>query len=193
MIIHSITGSGRIDKWRPGALDKQGKLIYNEYNIIMVINKMSTLETFTTSLKQAGMRLTPQRIAICRLLGGSGEHPTAAGIHRQLQAQYPSLSLMTVYNTLNTLVDLGVVNMLGYAGDDNVHYDADTSPHINLACISCHRILDIPCESIADLKREVGRSSGFKVQGARVLFYGLCPKCQGANVKNQNSTPRRKS
>ena len=55
----------------------------------MITNKISPLETFTSSLKQAGMRLTPQRIAICRLLGGTREHPTAAGIHRQLQAQYP--------------------------------------------------------------------------------------------------------
>ena len=99
---------------------------------------------------------------------------------------------MTVYNTLNTLVELGVLNRLGYAGDDNVHYDADTSPHINLACVSCQRILDIPSARIADLKEEVGRSSGFKVLGARVLYYGLCPKCQRANVKSQNSYPRRK-
>jgi Fur family transcriptional regulator, peroxide stress response regulator len=144
---------------------------------------MIPLETFTTTLKEAGMRLTPQRIAICRLLSESRDHPTASKIHQQLQAQYPSLSLMTVYNTLNTLVHLGVVNVLGHAGDDNVHYDGDTSPHINLACVSCHQIVDIPSASIADLNGEVSANSGFKVLGARVLYYGLCPKCQKSTVQ----------
>lgn len=141
---------------------------------------MPKLESFTSALKEAGLRLTPQRIAICKLLSESREHPTAARIHQALQAEYPSLSLMTVYNTLNTLVDLGVVNALGHAGDGNVHYDGDTSPHINLACISCHCIVDVPSPRLADLDAEVGSTSGYKLLGARLVYYGLCPNCQGS-------------
>ena len=139
---------------------------------------MSKLESFTSALKEAGLRLTPQRIAICKLLSESREHPTAARIHQALQAEYPSLSLMTVYNTLNTLVDLGVVNALGHAGDGNVHYDGDTSPHINLACVSCHCIVDVPSPRLADLDAEVSSDTGYKLLGARLMYYGLCPKCQ---------------
>lgn len=53
------------------------------------------------------------------------------------------LRLMTIYIMLNTLADLGLINVLGHAGDDNVHYDVDTKPHVNLACIACHTIVDI--------------------------------------------------
>ena len=143
---------------------------------------MATLEHLTSTLKKAGMRLTPQRISICKLLSETNVHPTAAMIYQQIRVQYPSLSLMTVYNTLNRLVDLGAVNALGSVGDDNVHYDGNTSPHINLACISCHKIIDIASWKVADLDGEVSRASGFKLFGARMMFYGLCPDCQKSIV-----------
>ncbi len=140
---------------------------------------MSNLPTLTSALQQAGMRLTPQRMAICKLLTESREHPTAATIYEELHPQFQSLSLATVYNTLEMLVNLGAVNVLGHAGDDHVHYDADLEPHINLACISCHRIVDIPSEHIGHLDSEITQASGYKLLGARVLYYGLCPECQG--------------
>jgi Fur family peroxide stress response transcriptional regulator len=139
---------------------------------------MSTFEYFTSTLKQAGMSLTPQRMAICRLLSGSNAHHTAASIYKQVRTQYPSLSLMTVYNTLNVLVDLGAVTALGDARDDNSHYDGNNSAHINLACISCHTIVDFDSPELAILEGEVSGASGFKVLGARMLYYGLCPACQ---------------
>ena len=139
---------------------------------------MSHVSILSSTLKQAGMRLTPQRLAICELLSETHTHPTAAAIFEQVRTQYPSLSLMTVYNTLNTLVDLGAVNALGNAGDDTIHYDGNTSPHINLACISCKKIEDIDSTKVAELDGEVSSTSGFKVIGASLLYYGLCPECQ---------------
>jgi len=139
---------------------------------------MSNPTTLTTTLQQAGMRITPQRVAICELLANSHEHPTAAMIYDEIKQQFHSLSLATVYNTLETLVSLGAVNVLGSAGDDKVHYDADTEPHVNLACIACSRIIDIPSEHITHLDTEITAASGYKLLGARVLYYGLCPDCQ---------------
>lgn len=139
---------------------------------------MSNLETLTTTLQHAGMRITPQRVAICKLLAESDEHPTAARIFEQVKEQYPSISLATIYNTLDILVSLGAVNVLGHAGDDNVHYDADMDPHVNLACVSCHKIVDIPSEHVTHLDSEITGASGYKLLGARVLYYGLCPPCQ---------------
>lgn len=139
---------------------------------------MSSFETLTNTLQHAGMRLTPQRVAICRLLSDTNEHPTASMIYDELRPRFQSLSLATVYNTLDSLVSLGAVNVLGHAGDDNVHYDADIEPHVNLACISCHRIVDIPSEHVHHLDQEISDASGYKLLGARVLYYGLCPDCQ---------------
>lgn len=139
---------------------------------------MKPTDHLITTIKQAGLRLTPQRMAICRLLSESTEHPTAARIYEDISRDYPSLSLMTVYNTLNKLVELGAVNELGNAGDGNIHYDGMTSPHINLACINCHRIIDVDFPGIADLDEEIVQKSGFKLVGSRMMYYGLCPDCQ---------------
>lgn len=145
----------------------------------MITNKlMNTVSTLTNTLQQAGLRLTPQRVAICKLLMESDQHPTAAMIYSELRPQFSSLSLATVYNTLDTLVSLGAINVLGHAGDDHVHYDPVIEPHANLACVSCHRIMDIPSEHVGHLYNEISQASGYKLLGARVLYYGLCPDCQ---------------
>jgi len=135
-------------------------------------------EHLVLTLRNAGLRLTPQRLAICEYLAGSEAHPTAAMIYEALKPEMPSLSLMTVYNTLNALADLGAIQALGQAGDDTVHYDPDTEPHVNLVCVSCHKIVDLPCKHLAALRREVDAESGYHLVGEQVLFYGLCPDCQ---------------
>lgn len=134
------------------------------------------------ALKQAKLRITPQRAAICELLSNSTEHPTAQMIYDELRGRFPSLSLATVYNTLGELVNLGVINSLGSAGDDAVHFDADVAPHINLACMECHRVIDLPSRHIQQVEQEVADRSGYRLYGARVLYYGLCPDCQRKTI-----------
>jgi Fur family peroxide stress response transcriptional regulator len=85
-------------------------------------------------------------------------------------------------------VQLGVLNALGSAGDDAVHYDADLRPHINLACVSCHRVIDLPSEHIQNMEQEVVRTSGYRLLGVRMLYYGLCPDCQMKNELPNNQS-----
>jgi Fur family transcriptional regulator, peroxide stress response regulator len=133
---------------------------------------------FIETLSRAGLRLTPQRLAVCKQIAQSEEHPTAQMIYAALQPHFPSLSLATVYNTLDTLVELGVVNVLGSFGDGVEHYDGDTRPHVNLACLACSRVIDLPSRNVYGLEQEVIDSSGYEIKGARVLYYGICPQCQ---------------
>jgi Fur family peroxide stress response transcriptional regulator len=146
---------------------------------------MNQADTLSQALREQGLRLTPQRLAICEMLVASDQHPTAQMIYDQLHPQYPSLSLATVYNTLDMLVNLGLVNVLGSAGDDAAHYDADTHPHVNLACTSCHRVIDLPSQHVQALEEEVASNSGYRLLGARVLYYGICPDCQ---LRNQHTS-----
>lgn len=140
---------------------------------------MPAYEKMMQSLKTSGFRLTPQRQAICRLLVESKDHPSAQMIYEKLHPQYPSLSLATVYNTLEALTRIGMVNMLGEVGSgDAVRYDADTEPHVNLACVHCHQIIDIENPHVLEIEHEVASSSGYTLLGARVLYYGVCPSCQ---------------
>jgi Fur family transcriptional regulator, peroxide stress response regulator len=128
-------------------------------------------------LHQAGMRVTPQRIAICDFLTHSEDHPTATDVFTKLKDQYPSLSLTTVYNTLDVLVGVGMVNVLGSIGDNRVHFDANLSPHINLACLQCHKIVDTVSNCVNELDSEISQKSGYQIKGSRILYFGTCPEC----------------
>jgi len=136
------------------------------------------MNRLTEGLKAAGLRLTPQRVAICKILEESKDHPTALMIYHQLLPQFPTLSLATVYKTLNVLKSMGLVHALGDAGDGAEHFDADLTPHINLVCTKCHRVVDFDEARIQEIQRVVEQRSGYVIQGARIVYYGLCPQCR---------------
>ena len=133
--------------------------------------------SLTNGLRKAGLRLTPQRLAICRALINNHGHPTATELHEQLCADFPTLSLATVYTTLNTLLALGLIHHLGDAGDGTVHFDPVTDPHVNLICTSCHQISDLADDTLETVRQHVARRSGYQILGARIVYYGVCPRC----------------
>ena len=134
-------------------------------------------------IRAAGLRLTPQRLLIYQTLLQSKRHPTAQGLFEAVKDETPSLSQATVYNTLQALVNAGLIQEIGEAGDGAVHYDADLTPHVNLVCTRCHRVddfFDVPLDAVAE---QVASQSGYQIQGARTVYYGRCPECQTAVAK----------
>jgi Fe2+ or Zn2+ uptake regulation protein len=87
-----------------------------------------------------------------------------------------------VYNTLQALVSHGLIQEIGEAGDGATHYDGDPTPHINLMCTHCHCVedLNVPLDNVAE---QVIARSGFQIQGMRIAYYGLCPRCQEKSDK----------
>lgn len=144
------------------------------------ITQASPAQPMLAVLKAAGLRLTPQRSAICKALAGDTSHPTAQALHIRLQKDFPSLSLATIYNTLQTLASAGLIQELGEAGDNTAHYDADPSPHVNVICTRCHSIEDYPSTTLKGVAEKVENDLGYELKGARIVYYGLCPKCQRA-------------
>ena len=63
-------------------------------------------------------------------------------------------------------------------GDGSIHYDADASPHVNLISTRCHRVEDFTGVSLARITQRIAQDSGYHLRGARVAYYGLCPRCQ---------------
>lgn len=139
---------------------------------------MKNLWQISRSLQKFGYRLTPQRIAIYNYLVDSRAHPTANQVYDELKKEFPSLSLATVYNTLEMFTKIGFVNELGSIGDGKIHYDANSEPHVNIACVSCHQILDIPSEHVAQLMSEITQAKGYNILGSRIMVYGICSVCQ---------------
>ncbi len=134
------------------------------------------LEEVTRKLRERGYRLTPQRMAIIKAILSSKEHPTAEEIYNQLVGDFPMLSLATVYKTLDVLKDLGLVMEIKVEGAG--YYDSGLIPHPHLICVKCHRIEDLPPETMCLPPEEILLTRGFKPIRVQLEIYGLCSRCQ---------------
>jgi Fur family peroxide stress response transcriptional regulator len=131
-----------------------------------------------TRLREAGHRITPQRMALLEILCASERHPNAGQLHEALKQRFPTTSLATVYKTLSVLKALGEVQELGFSDDDNRYDAASSDPHPHLICIQCREIIDADVAPLNEMAAQVAAASGYRVLSHRVEFYGLCPTCQ---------------
>lgn len=130
------------------------------------------------ALEAAGRRCTRQRLQVYHALAGQDQHPTADEIFRQVQASLPRISLATVYNALEALVDSGLAAKIT-SGDGSARYDARRDHHYHLRCLSSGEVLDLPTtydpELIAKLDPELPdllRRMGFHLTGYRLELVG---------------------
>jgi Fur family peroxide stress response transcriptional regulator len=143
-----------------------------------MVDPQTRFEELVAKLREREYRLTPQRIALLRLLAASNGHPSASQLYEQMKDQFPTTSLATVYKTLNVLKEMDEVLELGFSGDDNRYDGNKPYPHPHLICIRCRKILDPEVSLAQSLIQEVAQSSGYQIVGHRLDFYGLCPDCQ---------------
>lgn len=127
--------------------------------------------------KEAGLKLTPQRMAIFKVLEDNTSHPSADDIYREIKRDFPNTSMATIYNTLESLKELGLIRELTIEADRR-HFDPDASPHHHIICIRCRRIEDIFEElpEMTDLPASVKKR--FKLVGYNVEFFGVCENCK---------------
>ena len=128
-------------------------------------------------LKPLGIRLTPQRLAIAEVVVNSADHPTVRNIFDRVQAFFPYVTIATVYSTLATLEQAGVVRELPFQRQSR--YDANLAPHANLVCVGCGNVVDadVGQETVAELEHIISSDSDFEVSSQRVDFYGWCSGC----------------
>jgi Fur family peroxide stress response transcriptional regulator len=139
---------------------------------------MAKVETFLNALKQAGYRITQQREAICTYLAATDKHPTPYQVFADISLEYPEISRATVYNTLNTLQNLGAIVEINF-GADHAHYDTNAAPHVNLICLRCHQIIDYEGElPFVALQNKLSEETDFQPVAARIDMLGFCPTCQ---------------
>src|SRR4051794_16012215 len=102
----------------------------------------SVVADVLAKLKHAGLKLTPQRMAIVRELAGDCSHPTAQELFERLQPAFPTMSFATVYNTLDALAKLGLVGSLRLGSA--VRFDPNTTLHHHAVCDACGAVVDLP-------------------------------------------------
>jgi Fur family ferric uptake transcriptional regulator len=129
-------------------------------------------------LRAAGKRITPQRRLVLRILSEAGEHLDATEIYERGRRQDARLSLSTVYRTLGTLKESGLVREL-HLDDEHHHYELDDrKEHWHLVCLSCGRVIEVAGEALIQVARALGASHGFEIAGAEVELTGYCADCR---------------
>ena len=129
----------------------------------------------TEKYRNVGLKLTPQRLAILNYLEGNKEHPSAEDVYKAVSKQFPTMSLATVYNTLESLKRRGMIQELTM---DPVkkRFDPQPAPHHHLMCVDCRKIVDVHSKFRIHLPEM--ESEGFEVIGNHIEFYGRCSKCK---------------
>lgn len=135
----------------------------------------------TTLLQGAGLRLTPQRLAIAHEVLAQ-DHPTAAEVYEAVRVRFPTMGLATVYATLNVMVERGLLRSLAF--ESAVRFDANVTPHANLICTACGRITDYDgCDDVVRTLRDRAASdAGFQLEEHRLDLYGRCASCAAGAV-----------
>jgi Fur family peroxide stress response transcriptional regulator len=125
--------------------------------------------------KRSGFKLTPQRLAILKFLEGNKEHPSVDQIYKGMIKKFPTMSLATVYNTIDTLKKRGQVKELN-VDPSKKRFDPNTEVHHHIICVGCQKILDVHNEFPLDPPKI--ETEEFEIIGSHIEFYGLCSKCK---------------
>ena len=130
-------------------------------------------------LKRAGLKMTPQRLAIVKLFAGDESHPTAQDLYERLRGEFPTMSFATVYNTLDALAAAGLSGTLRLGGA--ARFDPNVEAHHHAVCDRCGAVRDIPAETLAPSSATVRqlqqKAAGFSVRAVERVYRGLCAKC----------------
>lgn len=131
----------------------------------------------TELLREKGFKVTPQRLAIYKVLANTESHPSAEMIFNELQPHYPTMSLATVYKTVEILREIGLIQILN-TGEESFRYDADTTIHPHVRCMHCGRVDDLSEVDSREFVASVASKTTYRLTGQQFYFYGICPECQ---------------
>lgn len=121
-------------------------------------------------------RHSKQRDAVKAFLLSTDTHPTADYVYEVLQADFPNISLGTVYRNLNFLVEHGEAIRLD-CGDGVIHFDGVTKPHNHFFCRNCHRIFDLEMDGIDHINIIANAGFDGRIEKHILYFSGLCRDC----------------
>lgn len=139
------------------------------------------LQELVDKIRQRGGRLTPQRVAVLKVLAESKDHPSVEQIYDRIKADFPTTSLATIYKTVTLLKEMGEVLELGFADGSNRYDGNKPYPHPHLICTRCGKIRDLHMQALSEMVQQVSRDVGYQIVSHRLDFYGVCPECQGTS------------
>lgn len=139
---------------------------------------MEKMASFEGGCRDAGLKLTHQRLEIYRELAAATDHPTAEMLYTRLRRGLPTLSLDTVYRTLATLEERKIITRV-QTDESQARYEAEMAPHHHAMCRRCGRISDFHWTSFDAAKLPDDISGWGTIDDKKVTVRGICRQCGG--------------
>ena len=135
---------------------------------------IKTRDEIRAVFRSKSVPLTHQRLAVFETLSLRHDHPSAESLYESLRPSFPSLSLATVYKTLQMLHEMGMIARVD-SPSAQARYDAIVDTHHHALCVSCGKIQDVFDSNLN--RSDSDKLEGFVSQGHSVHFHGLCAHC----------------
>jgi len=145
------------------------------FNFLDVKRRMDQM---VSKLREHDFRITPQRLAVLRILAGSEEHPSVEKVYETVRREFPTTSIATIYKTVHLLKQINEVLELGFPDGSNRYDGNKPFPHPHVICVRCKKIIDPDLESLKDMTAEVADETGFDILTHRLDFFGICGDCK---------------
>jgi Fur family ferric uptake transcriptional regulator len=137
-------------------------------------------------LRQAGHKVTPQRITIIKYFIESSELLTPSALYEKVHRLDASIGEVTVYRTLNILSELGLICMIHTGENTHSYISRPPGHHDHLICSNCGRVLNFVNCNVSDLAKRLNQETGFQIEDHRLDFYGRCRECAAKAESHPN-------
>jgi Fur family transcriptional regulator, peroxide stress response regulator len=137
--------------------------------------RADTRAMLSARLRDRGLRVTQQRVAVLQFLLATPKHPTAEEVGAAVNRLVPTASRASIYNVLHSLKESGLIDEL-VLGDAIARYDANLDRHHHFICRACGAVEDIPFETFREAPRP-RFADGHTVEDYTVTLRGVCPRC----------------
>jgi Fur family ferric uptake transcriptional regulator len=137
-------------------------------------------------LRDHGVHVTAQRLAVLRAVS-SRPHCTAENIVETAKDEIGTISRQSVYDTLNTFVEKGLVRRIQPTGSPALYEDRVGDNHHHLICRDCGRVVDVDCSVGAMPCLQAANDNGFDIDEAEVAYWGRCPECKTSTLERTAS------
>ena len=138
---------------------------------------------FEAACRRAGLKLTHQRLEIYRELAASTDHPSAELLHHRLIKKIPMLSMDTVYRTLGTLSQHGLIHKIETI-ESQARFEVIYERHQHLICRQCRQVIDFQWPSIDEVSLPDELMHWGKIDSRNVVIYGICNNCTLLKTNN---------
>lgn len=143
-----------------------------------MINTQTQIDEFIQKCKTNALSVTPQRLAIYKALINDKSHPNPETVYNTIKPEFPTISLATVYKTLETFEKHHIISVVTPL-HETVRYDAETDHHHHIVCVNCKKVIDINDPELENIKIPEIVKMGNKVLDYQIQFNVLCSECRG--------------